>query len=244
MYPEGESPDTSRHSPCLQTTPNRGLECQNKLHNLVKSSSFQHSQKAIRCTLYDGDALYLTPWTPSYSIITQGPGVPVEEHVTLGDLEEPHPKSPWTSSYSVTVQGNVAQANEGLDDLEQLPPSATQSVAAEGVEEQPVPFVEEALISSEAFTPVEEVFEEEIERGSFIVEDESLQLGTIDPGEERSSSPWTPSYSVSAVEPASALEDQAVAEDDEFVEHGSFIIETQSSDLVEDAQVKSDLGLL
>ncbi|KAG2140104.1 hypothetical protein DEU56DRAFT_798627 [Suillus clintonianus] len=297
-----------------------------------------------------------SPWTPSYSVITQGPGVSVEEHVstyegdddavpaqaqtptiivdevaavvpeiaadmevfgqsqvdvvtvqlaeeevTLGDPEEPHPKSPWTSSYSVTVQGNVAQTNEGLDDLEQLPPSAAQSVAAEGAEEQPVPFTEEALISSEAFSsttvvadahatlsetldesvesdvpdsaveaeaaqdvasglgvaqaepsvlnspepaPVEEVFEEEIELGSFIVEDESLQLGTIDPDEERSSSPWTPSYSVSAVESASALEDQAVAEEDEFVEHGSFIIETQSSDLVEDAQVKSDSGLL
>ncbi|KAG2338218.1 hypothetical protein BDR05DRAFT_1004452 [Suillus weaverae] len=92
--------------------------------------------------------------------------------------------------------------------------------------------------------PVKEVFEEEIKCGSFIVEDKSLQLGTIDPDEERSSSPWTPSYSVSAVEPASVLEDQAVAEDDKFVEHGSFIIETQSSDLVEDAQVKSDLGLL
>ncbi|KAG2144655.1 uncharacterized protein EDB93DRAFT_1104871 [Suillus bovinus] len=184
--------------------------------------------RAIRCTPYNGDVLYLTPWTPSYSVITQGPGVPVEEHVTLGDLEEPHPKSPWTSSYSVTVQGNVAQANEGLDDLEQLPPSAAQSVAAEGVEEQPVPFAEEALISS--LGSHAKYFQQ--------------QLGTIDPDEERSSSPWMPSYSVSAVEPASALEDQAVAEDNEFVEHGSFIIETQSSVLVEDAQVKSDLGLL
>ncbi|KAG1887291.1 hypothetical protein F4604DRAFT_1240901 [Suillus subluteus] len=215
-----------------------------------------------------------SPWTPSYSVITQGPGVPVEEHVnvyegddddaalaqsqtpeiiidevaavvpeitadvevsgqsqievlqlteeqvTLDEPEEPCLKSPWTPSYSVTVQGNVAQTNEGLDDLEQLPPSAAQFVAAEGFEEQPVPFAE-ALISGEVIssatvvadihatlsatldesdipdsaapqdvaseqgiiaqaepsvpTPptVEEVPEEDIEQGSFIVVDES-----------------------------------------------------------------------
>ncbi|KAG2112774.1 hypothetical protein DEU56DRAFT_919803 [Suillus clintonianus] len=230
-----------------------------------------------------------------------------EEQVTLGDPEKPHPKSPWTSSYSVTVQGNVAQINEGLDDLEQLPPSAAQSVAAEGVEDQPILFTEEALISSEAFSsttvvadthatlsetldefvesdvpdsaveaeavqdvasglrvaqaepsvlnppepaPVEEVPEEEIERGSSSrtrfcrAKYFQQQLGTTDPDEERSSSPWTPSYSVSALEPASALEDQAVAKEGEFVEHVPFIIETQSPDLVEDGRVESDSGLL
>ncbi|KAG2133654.1 uncharacterized protein EDB93DRAFT_1173961 [Suillus bovinus] len=292
-----------------------------------------------------------SPWSPSYSVMTQGPGVPVEEHVTayegdddaapaqsqtpeiiidevdavvsevgadmevsefqievlqvaeeqvaLGELEEPHPKSPWTPSYSVTVQGNVAQTNEELDNLEQLPPSAARLVAAEEFEEQPVPFTE-ALISGEvtssttvvadiyatlsatldksdipdsaaeadAFqnvaseqgviaqaepsvqTPPEpptaqEVAEEEIEQGSFIVDDESTQLGATDPDEERSSSPWTASYSVTGLEPAPALEDQATANDDEFVEHGSFIIETQPTVGVEDTpEVKSDSGLL
>ncbi|KAG1779156.1 hypothetical protein EV702DRAFT_1090745 [Suillus placidus] len=293
-----------------------------------------------------------SPWTPSYSVMTQGPGVPDEEHVnayegdddaapaqsqtpeiivdevaavvpeaaadtgvsgqsqvevlqlaeeqvTLGEPEELHPKSPWTPSYSVTVQGNVAQTNEGLDDLEQLPPSAVQSVAAEAFEEQPVPFTE-ALISGDVtssttvvadihatlsatldesdvpdsaveaetlqdvaseqgdnaeaepsvLTPpepatVEEVPEEEIEQGSFIVGDESTQLGATDPDRERSSSPWTPSYSVTGLEPTSALEDQAVAKDGEFVEHGSFIIETQPPAVVEDApEVKSDSELL
>ncbi|KAG1750143.1 hypothetical protein EDB19DRAFT_1904393 [Suillus lakei] len=296
-----------------------------------------------------------SPWTPSYSVITQGPGVSVEEHVNtyegdddaapaqsqtpeiivdeaaavvpeivadmevpgqsqvevlqlaeeqvmLGEPEEPHPKSPWTPSYSVTVQGNVAQTNEGLDDLEQLPPSAAQTVAAEGIEEQPVPFTEEALISGEVsssttvvtdthathsetlygsmesdvpysaveaeapqdvapgqgdmaqaepsvITPpepatVEEV-PEEIEQGSFIIDDESTQLSATDLDGERSSSPWTPSYSVTGHEPVSALEDQAVAKDGEFVEHGSFIIETQPPVVVEDApEIKSDSELL
>ncbi|KAG2107100.1 hypothetical protein BD769DRAFT_136827 [Suillus cothurnatus] len=86
-----------------------------------------------------------SPWTPSYSVIVQGPVVPeisadievsgqtqvevlqlAEEQVTLGEPEEPCLKSPWTPSYSVTVQGNVTQINEDLDDLEQLPPSVTQ----------------------------------------------------------------------------------------------------------------------
>ncbi|KAG1821145.1 uncharacterized protein BJ212DRAFT_1337899 [Suillus subaureus] len=293
-----------------------------------------------------------SPWTPSYSVITQGPGVPVEEHVnvyggdddavpaqsqtpeiiidevaavvpeiatdmevsrqsqvevlqltaeqvTLGESEEPCPKSPWTPSYSVTVQGNLAQANEGLDDLEQLPPSAAQFVAAERYQEQPVPFTE-TLISGEVTssttvvadihvtlsamldesdipdsaveaeapqdvaseqgviaqaersvptTPepptVEEVPEEEIEQGSFIVDDENTQLGATGPDEEHSSSPWTRSYSVTGLEPASALEDQAVAKDGEFVDHGSFIIETQPPAVVEGTpEVKSDSGLL
>jgi len=184
----------------------------------------------------------------------------------------------------------MAHTNEELDDLEQLPPSATQFVAAEAFEEQPVPFTE-ALISGEVIssttvaadihatlsatldesdiprdiaseqgdiaqaepsvqTPpepptVEEVPEEEIEQGSFIVDDESTQLGTTDPDGEHSSSPWTPSYSVTGLEPASALEDQAVVKDDEFVDHGSFIIETQLPVGVEDVpEVKSDSGLL
>lgn len=293
-----------------------------------------------------------SPWTPSYSVMTQGPGVPDEEHVntyvgdddaapaqsqtpeiivdevaadvpeavadtevsgqsqvevlhlaeeqvTLGEPEELRPKSPWTPSYSVTVQGNVAQTNEGLDDLEQLPPSAVQSVATEGFEEQPAPFTE-ALISGDVTSSttvvadvhatlsttldesdvpdsaveaetlqdvaseqginaqaepsvptspepatVEEVPEEEIEQGSFIVGDESTQLGATDSDRERSSSPWTPSYSVTGLELASALEDQAVAKDGEFVEHGSFIIETQSPAVVEGApEVKSDSELL
>ncbi|KAG1870602.1 hypothetical protein DFJ58DRAFT_763741 [Suillus subalutaceus] len=287
-----------------------------------------------------------SPWTPSYSVITQGPGVPVEDHVNvyegddddaaptqsqtpeiiidevaavvpeitadvevsgqsqvevlqlteeqvrLDEPEEPCLKSPWTPSYSVTVQGNVAQTNEGLDDLEQLPPSAAQFVAAEGFEEQSVPFAG-ALISGEVIssativadihatlsamldesdipdsaapqdvaseqgiiaqaepsvpTPptVEEVPEEDIEQGSFIVVDESTQLGATDPDGECSSSPWTPSYSVTGLEPASALDGQAAAKDGEFVEHGSFIIETQPPAVVEDVpEVKSDSGLL
>lgn len=293
-----------------------------------------------------------SPWTPSYSVITQGPGVPVEEHVnvydgdnddaapaqsqtpeiiidevaavvpeitadvevfgqshvevlqlteeqvTSGEVEEAHLKSPWTPSYSVTVQGNVAQTNEGLDDLEQLPPSAAQFVAVEGFEEQPVPFTE-TLISGEVTSsttvvadihatlsatldesdipdsaaeaealhdvaseqgviaqaepsvptppepPTVEEVPEEIEQGSFIVDDESTQLCATDPDGEGSSSSWTPSYSVTGLEPASAPDDQVAVKDGEFVEHGSFIIETQPPAVVEDApEVKSDSGLL
>jgi hypothetical protein len=53
------------------------------------------------------------------------------------------------------------------------------------------------------------------------------QQGVTEPAEERSRSPWTPSYSVTGVEPASALENQVVVNESEFVEHGSFITETQ-----------------
>ncbi|KAG2367046.1 hypothetical protein BDR07DRAFT_385643 [Suillus spraguei] len=292
-----------------------------------------------------------SPWTPSYSVTTQGPGVLVEEdvnayegdddaapaqlqtpeiivdevaavvpeitadievlgqsqvevlqlaeeQVTLGEPEEPCPKSPWAPSYSVTVQGNVAQTNEGLDDLEQLPPSATQFIAVVEFEDQPVPFTEAPIsgevISSTAVvadthatlsttldesdisysvaeaeapedvsseqrviapaepsvpTPlespiVEEVPEEDIEQGSFIVDDENTQLGASDPEVERRSSIWTLSYSVTGLEPVSAPEDRAVAQD-ESVEHGSFIIETRSLAVVEDVlEAKSDSGLL
>lgn len=291
-----------------------------------------------------------SPWTPSYSVITQGPGVPDEEHVnayegddddaapaqshtpeiiiyevativpeiaadvevfgqsqvevsqlaeeqiTLGEPEEPHPASPWTPSYSVTVQGNVVQTNEGLDDIEQLPPSAAQSDTADGFEEQPVSFTEalsevtssttvvadqhvmpsatldesdapDSAVQAEAQdialeqsviaqaepsvptppepAPVEEMPEEEIEQGSFIVDDESTHLSASDPDGERSSSPWTLSYSVTGLKLASALEDQAVAKDGESIEHGSFIIETQAPVDVEDAPgIKSDSELL
>jgi hypothetical protein len=53
------------------------------------------------------------------------------------------------------------------------------------------------------------------------------QLGITEPVEERSRSPWTPSYSVTVLEPASALQNQVLANEEEFVEQGSFIIETQ-----------------
>jgi hypothetical protein len=53
-------------------------------------------------------------------------------------------------------------------------------------------------------------------------------LSATDPDRERSSSPWTLSYSVTGLKLASALEDQAVAKDGESIEHGSFIIETQA----------------
>nr|GAT60797.1 predicted protein [Mycena chlorophos] len=67
------------------------------------------------------------PWTPSYSVTTQGPGTPqaeeqeqpvepVELIVTVSDevpavetnpeLDDARPKSPWTPSYSVVVQGS------------------------------------------------------------------------------------------------------------------------------------------
>lgn len=288
-----------------------------------------------------------SPWTPSYSVITQGPGVPDEEHVnayegddddaapaqshtpdiiiyevativpeiaadvevfgqsqvevsqlpeeqiTLGEPEEPRPASPWTPSYSVTVQGNVVQTNEGLDDMEQLLPSAAQSDTADVFEEQPVSFTEalsevtssttvaadhhvtplatldesdapDSAVQAEAQdiaseqsviaqaepsvptppepAPVEEMPEEEIEQGSFIVDDESTHLSATDPDGERSSSPWTLSYSVTGLKLASALEDQAVAKDGESIEHGSFIIETQALVDVEDAPgIKSEL---
>ncbi|KAG1771018.1 hypothetical protein EDD22DRAFT_966385 [Suillus occidentalis] len=291
-----------------------------------------------------------SPWTPSYSVITQGSGIPDEEHisayegddddaapaqshtpeiiiyevaaivpeivadvevfgqsqvevlqlaeeqVTLGEAEEPRPISPWTPSYSVTVQGNVVQTNEGLDDLEQLPPSAAQSVTADQFEEQTVSYTEalsevtssttvvadqhfmpsatldesdvpdsavkadaQDIASEQSVTaqaepsvptppepaPVEEMPEEEIEQGSFIVDDESTHLSATDPDGERSSSPWTLSYSVTGLKLASALEDQAVAKDGESIEHGSFIIETQAPVDVEDAPgVKSDSELL
>jgi hypothetical protein len=286
-----------------------------------------------------------SPWTPSYSVITQGPGVPDEEHVnayegdddaapaqsqtpeiiidevaavvpeiaadvemsgqsqvevlqlaeeqvTLGEPEELRPISPWTPSYSVTIQGNAVQTNDGLDDLEQLPPSAAHSITADGFEEEAfihggatasttvvadnnVTFlatldesdVPDSAVQAEAqdvvseqsvitqaepsvptppeSAPVEEVPEEEIEQGSFIVDDESTHLGATDSDRERSSSPWTLSYSVTGLKLASALEDEAVAKDGESVDHGSFIIETQTPADVEDAPaVKSDSELL
>ncbi|KAG1905279.1 uncharacterized protein F5891DRAFT_1183219 [Suillus fuscotomentosus] len=190
-----------------------------------------------------------------------------EEQVVLGELEEPHLKSPWTPSCSVTVQGNMAHTNEGLDDLEQLPPSATQFVAAEAFEEQPVSFTE-AFISGEVISSttviadihatlsamldesdipqdvaseqgviaqaepsvqappesptVEEVPKEEIEQGSFIVDDEStvgvedvpevksdsgLLTPVNDPVGERPKSLWTPSYSVTKQGPNDAVEE-------------------------------------
>ncbi|KAF7312307.1 hypothetical protein MIND_00243700 [Mycena indigotica] len=71
-----------------------------------------------------------SPWTPSYSVVTQGPGVEaveaaepaepvpdVQPTLTFSDapdekeaeaeiVETPRPKSPWTPSYSVVVQGS------------------------------------------------------------------------------------------------------------------------------------------
>jgi len=291
-----------------------------------------------------------SPWTPSYSVTTQGSNIPVEDEpgstyegeddidpshaqtpeiiidevaaivpeiaanvevarqsqddadvavqsaveAALGEVEEAHLKSPWTPSYSVTVQGHVAQSDEGLEDLEQLPPSAVHSVEADEVGEQPVSSAEEALVAGEVSTSTEviadahavfsqtvndtmeyvipdpatevaalqhipseqvattveaepsivispeaaiaeEELEEEIEQGSFIVEDESVQLSTPESAEEGSRSPWTPSYSVTGLEPTPALDNQVVANEGEFVEHGSFIPETQSADVTEDA---------
>ncbi|OJA18177.1 hypothetical protein AZE42_05301 [Rhizopogon vesiculosus] len=292
-----------------------------------------------------------SPWTPSYSVTTQGSNIPVDDEpgstyegeddiepthaqtpeiiieevaaivpeiaanvelarqsqddadvavqsaeleAALGEVEEAHLKSPWTPSYSVTVQGHVAQSDEGLEDLEQLPPSAAHSVEADEVEEQPVSSAEGALVAGEISTSTEviadahalfsqtvndtmeyvipdpaieveapqhipseqvattveaeplivispeaaiaeEELEEEIEQGSFIVEDESVQLSTPESAEERSQSPWTPSYSVTGLEPTPALDNQVVANEGEFVEHGSFILETQSADVTEDA---------
>ncbi|KAF8920285.1 hypothetical protein CPB85DRAFT_624291 [Mucidula mucida] len=89
-----------------------------------------------------------SPWTPSYSVTSQGPGLTAEEDISdteiddakdlkdipvvsvtpgeeSGDIlsdplvsEVERPKSPWTPSYSVSVQGSPMQPTAELESSE------------------------------------------------------------------------------------------------------------------------------
>ncbi|OAX41176.1 hypothetical protein K503DRAFT_531900 [Rhizopogon vinicolor AM-OR11-026] len=98
-----------------------------------------------------------------------------------------------------------------------IPDPATEVEALQHIPSEQVATTVEAepsiVISPEAAIAEEEL-EEEIEQGSFIVEDESVQLSTPESAEEGSRSPWTPSYSVTGLEPTPALDNQVVANED------------------------------
>ncbi|KAJ7066912.1 hypothetical protein C8F01DRAFT_1119511 [Mycena amicta] len=65
-----------------------------------------------------------SPWTPSYSVTTQGPGIPLPQDI-LSEVsnalapevppESNPPSRPWTPSYSVVVQGSPSVASANLE---------------------------------------------------------------------------------------------------------------------------------
>jgi hypothetical protein len=135
--------------------------------------------------------------------------------------------SPWTPSYSVTVQGNVTQTNEGLDDLEQLPTSAAQSVTADGFEEQPVTFTE-ALISGEATSSTIVVADQHVALSATLdepeVSDSVVQAEAQDIASEQNV--------IAQAEPSVSTPPEPVSVEEvpeEEIEQGSFIVDDEST---------------
>lgn len=126
----------------------------------------------------------------------------------------------------MTVQGNVTQNNEGLDDLEQLPPSAAQSVEAEGVEEQPVPFTQVALVADEVSSSTEVIAD------AHVMLSETLN-NTVEHAVhvEVEHAPLEQVLTSGETEPSVGIPPEpAIAEEEfeEVIEQGSFIVEDES----------------
>lgn len=151
-------------------------------------------------------------------------------------MEEAHLQAPWTPSYSVTVQGHVAQSDEGLDELEQLSPSAAQSVEAESVEEQPVSFTQEAPVAGEVSSSTE------VDADSYAVFSETLDdtVGHAMPDAvvevevprhvlSEQVTATTESGPSLAIPPESAIVEEEEEEgEEEEIDLGSFIVEDES----------------
>jgi hypothetical protein len=124
----------------------------------------------------------------------------------------------------VTVQGGVAQNNEGLDDLEQLPPSAAQSVQA--VEEQPVSFTQEALVADEVSSSTEVIAD------AHVMLSETLN-NTVEHAVhvEAEHAPLEQVLTSGETEPSVGIPPEPAIAEEEFeeeIEQGSFIVEDES----------------
>jgi len=211
-----------------------------------------------------------SPWTPSYSVTVQG-NVTESNEVLDDDSEQLPPSAaqpveaeeaeelPISFTQEALLTGEVSSSTEAIIDVHTVlsgtpndtlelvipEPSIETEVPQHDSLEQVTTTVEaepSAVVSPESDI-LEEELEEEIELGSFIVEDESSvrdcqnyvnightkcfqqHLDPTEPAEEHSRSLWTSSYSVTGLESATASEDEAVTNESEFVGHGSFIIE-------------------
>ncbi|KAJ7127037.1 hypothetical protein C8R44DRAFT_112368 [Mycena epipterygia] len=168
-----------------------------------------------------------SPWTPSYSVTTQGPtgsspsptppfvqemfsteeGViepAVEVSALEAPLDPPRASSPWTSSYSVSVQGSPLPASAELMD------SGLEESSIEPVVE--VSTLETPLDPPRASSPWTSSYSVSVQGSphpaSAELMDSGLGESSIEPVVEvstletpldppRASSPWTASYSVS-----------------------------------------------
>ncbi|KAJ7650329.1 hypothetical protein FB45DRAFT_1050367 [Roridomyces roridus] len=141
-----------------------------------------------------------SPWTPSYSVTTQGPGIPTAEELEVADLpvlpppvqiiadtSEPEPTvtvtsvdaetapssdppRPWTPSYSVVVQGSPLSTP--VDLVPQEPVSEAVSIDGEVSEAEP------------SSSPVASLIESGVIVDPATLQDPDVENDSPDPGSE------------------------------------------------------------
>ncbi|KZT22365.1 hypothetical protein NEOLEDRAFT_1171378 [Neolentinus lepideus HHB14362 ss-1] len=149
--------------------------------------------------------------------------VPETGSMTPQELDEERPKSPWTPSYSVTIQGGagtgVADNDEELAELSQLPPPAEIEVTEDQAQSEPQITITEPqgdLAAEEERLAVQGEPTDEPSAESQEADTRALSPVPDDVQEERPKSPWTPSYSVTTV--GSGLQESEIAAQEQEIE--------------------------